>query len=202
MDTQVALTAAPAAPSFVLAVVAAVKRDDSTIKEVAAMFGIGLTFVKTMERQHRETSDLCPRSHGGGHVPRLANKHLKLLRAEIARSPDEDHPSATRPTRRARQLQRKHPDRQLRRTTGYQARTSTAHGFIRNPMPSKCRVRNVNFSRTSCTPADGSCLDLSPTSGGCSLINGICGWHRDVKLPLLIPVASQTITATFSATVF
>lgn len=30
-----------------------------------------------------------PRSHGGGHVPCLANKYLKLLRAEIARSPDK-----------------------------------------------------------------------------------------------------------------
>ncbi|MCA1555836.1 MAG: hypothetical protein LC747_04015, partial [Acidobacteria bacterium] len=60
---------------------------------VAAAFGVGLTFVKKMLRQQRETGDLRPRPHGGGHVPRLADKHLKLLRAEVARSPDKTVPA-------------------------------------------------------------------------------------------------------------
>src|SRR5947209_10009190 len=70
-------------------VVAAVQRGDSTIEEVAASFGVGQTFVKKMLRQHRETGDLSPRPHGGGHTPRLSAKHLKLLRAEVARRPDK-----------------------------------------------------------------------------------------------------------------
>lgn len=70
-------------------VVAAVERGDSTIEEVAASFGVGLTFVKKMLRQHRETGDLRPRPHGGGQTPRLSAKHLKLLRAEVGRSPDK-----------------------------------------------------------------------------------------------------------------
>jgi transposase len=70
-------------------VVAAVGRDDSTIKEVAATFGVGITFVKKMLRQHRETGDLSPRPHGGGQVPRLADRHLKWLRSEVARRPDK-----------------------------------------------------------------------------------------------------------------
>ena len=70
-------------------VVAAVERGDSTIEEVAATFGVGLTFVKKMLRLHREIGDLSPRPHGGGHVPRLSAKHLKLLRAEVARRPDK-----------------------------------------------------------------------------------------------------------------
>jgi transposase len=70
-------------------VVAAVERGDSTIEEVAASFGVGLTFVKKMLRQHRETGDLRPRPHGGGQTPRLSAKHLKLLRAEVERSPDK-----------------------------------------------------------------------------------------------------------------
>jgi transposase len=70
-------------------VVAAVERGDSTIEEVAASFGVGQTFVKKMLRQHRETGDLNPRPHGGGHVPRLSAKHLKLLSAEVARRPDK-----------------------------------------------------------------------------------------------------------------
>jgi transposase len=70
-------------------VITAVERGDSTIAEVAATFGVGLTFVKKMLRQHRETGDLSPRPHGGGQVPRLAAKHLKLLCAEVARHPDK-----------------------------------------------------------------------------------------------------------------
>lgn len=70
-------------------VVAAVERGDSIIEEVAASFGVGQTFIKKMLRQHRETGDLSPRPHGGGHVPRLSAKHLKLLRSEVARRPDK-----------------------------------------------------------------------------------------------------------------
>ena len=70
-------------------VVAAVERGDSTIEEVASTFGVGLTFVKKMLRQHRETGDLSPRPHGGGHTPRLSVRHLKLLRSEVARHPDK-----------------------------------------------------------------------------------------------------------------
>jgi transposase len=70
-------------------VVAAVERGDSTIEEVAASFGVGQTFIKKMLRQHRETGDLSPRPHGGGHVPRLSAKHLKMLRSEVARRPDK-----------------------------------------------------------------------------------------------------------------
>src|SRR5215212_1906027 len=70
-------------------VVAAVERGDSTIEEVAASFGVGITFVKKMLRQQRETGDLRPRPHGGGHTPRLSAKHLKLLRSEVERHPDK-----------------------------------------------------------------------------------------------------------------
>jgi transposase len=70
-------------------VVATVERGDFTIEEVAVSFGVGLTFVKKMLRQHRETGDLRPRPHGGGQPRRLSDKHLKLLRAEVGRSPDK-----------------------------------------------------------------------------------------------------------------
>ena len=70
-------------------VVAAVERGDSTIEEVAASFGVGQTFVKKMLRRHRETGDLSPHPHGGGQSRRLSDKHLKLLRREVERSPDK-----------------------------------------------------------------------------------------------------------------
>ncbi len=70
-------------------VVAAVKRGEQTIEEVAAAFGVGQTFVKKMLRQQRATGDLAPRPHGGGHTPRLSAKHLASLRAEVSRHPDK-----------------------------------------------------------------------------------------------------------------
>lgn len=70
-------------------IVAAVERGDSTIEAVATAFGVGQTFVKKMLRQHRETGGLRPRPHGGGQTARLSDKHLKLLRAEVARRPDQ-----------------------------------------------------------------------------------------------------------------
>ena len=74
-------------------VFAAVERGDSSIEEVAASFGVGQTFVKKMLRQHVETGDLIPRPHGGRQVARLSDKHLKLLRREVARSPDKTIPA-------------------------------------------------------------------------------------------------------------
>ena len=56
---------------------------------MASAFGVGQTFVKKMLRQHRETGDLRPRQHGGGQTARLSDKHLKLLRREVERSPDK-----------------------------------------------------------------------------------------------------------------
>ncbi len=70
-------------------VVAAVERGDSTIEEVAASFGVGLTIDKKKLRQHRETGDLRPRPHGGGQTRRLSDKQLKLLRQEVTRNPDK-----------------------------------------------------------------------------------------------------------------
>lgn len=42
-----------------------------------------------MLRQQRETGDLSPRPHRGGQLRRLSDKHLKLLRQEVARSSDK-----------------------------------------------------------------------------------------------------------------
>lgn len=41
-----------------------------------------------MLRLHREGGDLSPLPHGGGHTPKLSDKHLHLIRSEIARNND------------------------------------------------------------------------------------------------------------------
>jgi transposase len=69
-------------------VVAAYERGQSTIDEIAALFSVGPTFVKKMLRLHREGGDLSPLPHGGGHTPKLSDKNLQMLRAEIARNND------------------------------------------------------------------------------------------------------------------
>jgi transposase len=69
-------------------VVAAYERGQSSIDEIAALFSVGPTFVKKMLRLHREGGDLSPLPHGGGHTPKLSDKHLHLIRSEIARNND------------------------------------------------------------------------------------------------------------------
>lgn len=69
-------------------VVAAYERGDGTIDEIAALFSVGPTFVKKMLRLHREVGNLSPLPHGGGHTPKLSDKHQKMLRAEIKRNND------------------------------------------------------------------------------------------------------------------
>ena len=69
-------------------VVAAYERGDGSIDEIAALFSVGPTFVKKMLRLHRESGDLSPLPHGGGHTPKLSDKHIQMIRAEINRNND------------------------------------------------------------------------------------------------------------------
>ena len=68
-------------------VVAAVEQGEHSLSEIAALFGVGLTFVKKMLRLHRAGEDLAPRQ-GGGVEPTLQDQERALLCAEIARQPD------------------------------------------------------------------------------------------------------------------
>jgi transposase len=69
-------------------VVAAYQRGEGTIDEIASLFSVGPTFVKKMLRLNRQGGDLSPLPHGGGHTPKLSDKHLHMIRAEIARNND------------------------------------------------------------------------------------------------------------------
>lgn len=69
-------------------VLAAALSGEHTIAEVAALFGVGTTFVNRMLRLHRTAQDLAPRPHGGGRRALLSAAHLKLLRAELRRNND------------------------------------------------------------------------------------------------------------------
>jgi len=69
-------------------VLAAALRGDRTLPQVAELFGVSTAFVNKMLRLHRAGSDLAPRPHGGGHLPRLGARHHKLLRAAVASNND------------------------------------------------------------------------------------------------------------------
>ncbi len=69
-------------------VLAAAVRGDRTIREVAALFGVGTSFVNKLLDLHRRGQDIAPRPHGGGYPARLLPRHEKLLRSRVRRHKD------------------------------------------------------------------------------------------------------------------
>ncbi len=63
-------------------VLAAALRGDHTISEVAALFGVGTSFVNKLLDLHRRGQDIAPRHHGGGYPASLLPRHEKLLHRE------------------------------------------------------------------------------------------------------------------------
>jgi transposase len=78
---------APYPKELRIRVVVAVEQGKMTIGAVAAVFSVGMTFVKKMLRLQRAGEDLAPR-HGGGSAPQLTDRDRALLRDTVARSPD------------------------------------------------------------------------------------------------------------------
>jgi transposase len=64
-------------------VVGAVDKQIGTQTEVASLLGVGCTFIKKLLRQRRESGTLAPKSHGGGHVPKLAGPQREVVRSSI-----------------------------------------------------------------------------------------------------------------------
>ena len=64
-------------------VVGAVDKQIGTQTEVASLFGVGCTFIKKLLRQRRASGTLAPKSHGGGHVPKLAGPQREVVRSYI-----------------------------------------------------------------------------------------------------------------------
>jgi transposase len=69
-------------------VLAAALRGDRTIREVAALFGVGTSFVNKLLDLHRRGQDITPRPHGGGYPARLLPRHEKLLRSRVRQHKD------------------------------------------------------------------------------------------------------------------
>jgi len=69
-------------------VLVAALRGDRTIREVAALFGVGTSFVNKLLDLHRRGHNIAPRPHGGGYPARLLPRHEKLLRSRVRRHKD------------------------------------------------------------------------------------------------------------------
>jgi transposase len=69
-------------------VLAAALRGDCTIREVAELFGVGISFVNKVLELHRSGQDLAPKPHGGGYPARLRPHHEKRLRARVRQQKD------------------------------------------------------------------------------------------------------------------
>ena len=69
-------------------VLAAALRGDRTIREVAAFFGVGTSFVNKLLDLHRRGQDIAPRPHGGGYPARLLPRHERLLRSRVRQRKD------------------------------------------------------------------------------------------------------------------
>lgn len=70
-------------------IVEAVDRQVGSQGAVATLFGVSRTFVKKLLRQRRETGQVAPKAHGGGHRPKLDGKRREALRTYIREVQDD-----------------------------------------------------------------------------------------------------------------
>jgi transposase len=69
-------------------VVDAVDRQDGSLRQLARRFCVSLSFIVRLLRLRRQTGDLQPRPHGGGHPPALDDQAVERLRRLLRDQPD------------------------------------------------------------------------------------------------------------------
>jgi transposase len=52
-------------------------------RQLAKRFRVSLSFVENLLKRLRETGDILPKPHGGGHPPKLQAKQLMLVKALV-----------------------------------------------------------------------------------------------------------------------
>jgi transposase len=71
-------------------IVAAVDAGKQTQYEVAASFGVSLSWLKELLQQRAKTGSLKPKPHAGGRTPKFKGESLDALKKQV-----EEHPDAT-----------------------------------------------------------------------------------------------------------
>ncbi len=70
------------------AVAMATEYDELSQGQVAAFFRIGEATLQRWLREYRETGDLAPKPHAGGHGPLLSGEGAEILRSLVKREND------------------------------------------------------------------------------------------------------------------
>ena len=69
-------------------IVAATRKGNRTIAEIAALFGVGPATVKRLKKLFLETKSVTPRPHGGGQPRRISSEQEPLVEALVRQHPD------------------------------------------------------------------------------------------------------------------
>src|SRR5205823_3583429 len=66
----------------------AVQRGEGSLRELADLFQVHLSFLVRLLRRHRDTGSLAPKPHAGGPKPRLDNHAIQRLLRLVRAHPD------------------------------------------------------------------------------------------------------------------
>jgi len=69
-------------------IVAAIERGEHSLRQIAHLFSVNLSFLVRLLQRRRATGSLQPQPHGGGPSPRLDAAAVQRLRALVRQQPD------------------------------------------------------------------------------------------------------------------
>lgn len=69
-------------------VLEAYRGGEGSQRQLAVRFRVSLSFVRNLLRLERETGDVAPRPHGGGHPPTLDPRAMRALVRLVRSTPD------------------------------------------------------------------------------------------------------------------
>src|SRR6266480_2839510 len=69
-------------------IVAAIDRGEHSLRQIAHLFSVDLSFLVRLLQRRRATGSVQPKPHGGGPTPRLDTAAVRRLRALVREQPD------------------------------------------------------------------------------------------------------------------
>lgn len=69
-------------------IILAVERGEHTLRQLAHLFAVNLSFIVRLLQRHRATGTIDPRPHGGGPRPKLDDTAIRRLLALVQQQPD------------------------------------------------------------------------------------------------------------------
>src|SRR5205823_9094173 len=69
-------------------IVAAIDRGEHSLRQIAHLFSVNLSFLVRLLQRRRATGSVQPKPHGGGPPPKLDTAAVRRLRALVRKQPD------------------------------------------------------------------------------------------------------------------